>query len=493
MKVGKENEVLEFKRTTGELKEGIISMAAMLNKHGGGELYFGVNRDGRPLGLNVSDKTLRDVSQAVGNHLEPKVYPEVSEVYLDGKSCIQVTFSGDKAPYLAFGRPYVRVADEDRQMSAAELEKFILQKNAGRDSWDSELSGKTVDEVDEAALQEYLAKAREAGRIDFAYTDRATVLHKLDVARGLATTNAACAMFIGIPLVEVQMAVFATAKKLTFLDIKRAQGSVASLIEIAVQYVKEKMNWRVVLDGSIQRKEIPDAPVDAIREAITNSFCHRDFRNISQNNEVAIYSDRIEIYNPGRFPEGVTPEDYIAGKGPSVKRNPNLARLMYYSKDIESFGTGIQRIAEACAEAGVRVEFKDGKLGFTVIFYRPVIQAGNAEGQGIFAQNVTDNTHDVTYKITPKVIGNGAIRVTEKISDNVTGNDTNNVTLPGSLSDMETQVLKSIMANSSISRDELAAITSKSTRTVQRYLNSLKKKSLIRRVGSPKTGYWEFE
>jgi ATP-dependent DNA helicase RecG len=238
VKVGKENEILEFKKTTGELSEGVISMAAILNKHGGGELYFGVRSDGAPLGMDISEKTLRDVSQAVGNHLEPKVYPEINEVYIDGKSCIHVAFSGDKAPYLAFGRPYIRVADEDRQMSAAELEKFILQKNAGRDSWDSELSDKTIDDMDEEVLKEYLAKAREAGRIDFVYTDRETVLKKLDVMHGKAVTNAACAMFAGIPLVDVQMAVFATDKKLTFLDINRAQGSVASLIEIAVQYVR---------------------------------------------------------------------------------------------------------------------------------------------------------------------------------------------------------------------------------------------------------------
>jgi ATP-dependent DNA helicase RecG len=454
--VGKENETLEFKKTTGELNEGIISMAAILNKHGGGELYFGVRNDGTPLGLDISDKTLRDVSQAVGNHLEPRVYPEINEVYIDGKSCIQVAFSGGKAPYLAFGRPYIRVADEDRQMSAAELEKFILQKNSGRDSWDSELSDKTIDDVDGEVLKEYLAKAREAGRIDFAYTDRETVLKKLDVTNGKAVTNAACAMFVGIPLVAVQMAVFATDKKLTFLDINRAQGSVASLIEIAVQYVKEKMNWRVVLDGSVQRKEIPDAPVEAIREAVTNSFCHRDFRNLSQNNEVALYSDRIEIYNPGRFPEGVTPEDYIAGRGPSIKRNPNLARLMYYSKDIESFGTGIQRIAEACEEADVKVEFRNGKLGFSVIFYRPVNHTNTTGGQ-------LKGENDVSI--------NGSLNV--------------------SLNEVEQTLLALIKDKPGITWDEAARSISKSRRTVQRYFNGLKDKNSIRRVGSKKDGYWE--
>jgi len=62
MKIGKENEKLEFKKTTAELKEGIISMVAILNKHGSGELYFGVRNDGTPMGMDISEKTLRDIS-----------------------------------------------------------------------------------------------------------------------------------------------------------------------------------------------------------------------------------------------------------------------------------------------------------------------------------------------------------------------------------------------------------------------------------------------
>ena len=140
MKIGKETETLEFKKTTGELKEGVISMTAILNKHGGGDMYFGVHTDGTVLGQQIGEATLRDISQAVSNHLEPKVFPEISLVYLDFKSCIHVRFSGDDAPYYAYGRAYIRVADEDKQMSPAELEDYILRKNARRDTWDSVLS-----------------------------------------------------------------------------------------------------------------------------------------------------------------------------------------------------------------------------------------------------------------------------------------------------------------------------------------------------------------
>jgi ATP-dependent DNA helicase RecG len=134
MKVGKESEKLEFKKTTAELKEGIISITAILNKHGGGELYFGIRNDGAPLGQMVSEKTIRDISQAVSSHIEPKIYPKITEVVISDMQCVHVVFSGDDAPYFSYGRAYIRVADEDKVMSPAELETYILKKNSKRDS-----------------------------------------------------------------------------------------------------------------------------------------------------------------------------------------------------------------------------------------------------------------------------------------------------------------------------------------------------------------------
>jgi ATP-dependent DNA helicase RecG len=63
----KESETLELKRSTSELKEAVISVSAILNKHGKGEIYFGVRNDGTVVGQQVSEKTLRDISQAITN------------------------------------------------------------------------------------------------------------------------------------------------------------------------------------------------------------------------------------------------------------------------------------------------------------------------------------------------------------------------------------------------------------------------------------------
>jgi ATP-dependent DNA helicase RecG len=123
MKFACESEILENKRSAAELKkEAIISIVAIFNKHGSGDLYFGIRNDGLIVGQMVSVNTLREVSQAIANHIEPNVYPEVSEAVIDDKQCICVSFSGIDAPYFAYGRAYIRVADEDKQMSKAELE-----------------------------------------------------------------------------------------------------------------------------------------------------------------------------------------------------------------------------------------------------------------------------------------------------------------------------------------------------------------------------------
>ena len=69
-----------------------------------------------------------------------------------------------------------------------------------------------------------------------------------------------------------------------------------------------------------------------------------------QSNEIAVFKDRIEIYNPGSFPTGITPEIFIQGNSRPVRRNPLITRILYYSKDMESFATGLKRIYTVCKE-----------------------------------------------------------------------------------------------------------------------------------------------
>jgi len=142
----KESETLEFKKSTSELKEAVISIGAILNKHGKGELYFGIKNNGTVIGQDVGGKTLRDISKTISDYIEPKIYPKIKEEKIDNKNCVVVDFKGNNGPYYAYGRAYMRVADEDRLMSAKEVEKLILEKN--KDKFEVEKTvGKTVGKI----------------------------------------------------------------------------------------------------------------------------------------------------------------------------------------------------------------------------------------------------------------------------------------------------------------------------------------------------------
>ena len=366
-----ENEVIEFKKTTGELKEGIISIVSILNKHQSGKLYFGIKDNGEIIGQDVSSKTIREVSKAISENVEPKIYPIVNKIKLDDKECILVEFEGEDIPYLAFGRAYMRVGDEDRQLSMKEIRKIILKDENEIGKWESKVSDYIIDDIDEELLKEFIEKGRKAKRINFPYTNKEEILRKLSlVNKNNELLNAGYILFAKEAKLEMQMAIFATETKLTFLDIDQVFGNIFELIEVGEGYIRKNIKWPVNFkSGSMERVEIPEIPLEAIREALINSLIHRDFKN-PKSNEIAIYKDRIEIFNPGEFPEGYKPEDFIEGKEGSMPRNPLIAITLYLSKDIEKWGSGFKRITDECKAENVKVEFKIKKSGFTVIFYR---------------------------------------------------------------------------------------------------------------------------
>ena len=449
-----ENEVIEFKKTTGELKEGIISIVSILNKHQGGKLYFGIKDDGEIIGQDVSSKTIREVSKAISENIEPKIYPNVNKIKLEEKECILVEFVGDDIPYLAFGRAYMRVGDEDRQLSMKEIRKIILKEENDFAKWENKVSNYTIDDIDEELLKKFIEKGRRAKRINFPYTNIKEILKKLAlVNKNNELLNAGYILFAKEARLEMQMAIFATETKMTFLDIDQVFGNVFELIEIGESYIRKNIKWPVNFkSGSIERVEIPEIPLEAIREAIINSLIHRDFKN-PKSNEVAIYRDRVEIFNPGEFPEGFRPEDFIEGQG-SIPRNPLIANTLYLSKDIEKWGSGFRRITEACKKSNTKVEFEIKKNGFKVIFYR--------------------KSDEELIELT------GESNINSDIG-----------TVSGTQNGTEKAILNLLAQKPDVTQKELADKLNISVRTVKRIIQQLKDEEKIKRVGSDRKGYWK--
>ncbi len=133
-----------------------------------------------------------------------------------------------------------------------------------------------------------------------------------------------------------------------FLDRLDCSGAIWEQIEQAEDFIRKNIRLFGFRTGfSFGRIDKMEYPMKAIREGVINALIHRNYYEPADT-RVMIFDDRIEIVNPGSFPEGVTPE-----KPRHIPVNPALCQLMYDVGFIEKYGTGIYMIKELCEEYGI--------------------------------------------------------------------------------------------------------------------------------------------
>ncbi len=222
-----ESETLELKKSTSELKEGIISIVSILNKHKKGTLYFGIKDNGEILGQEVTNQTIRNVTKTISENIEPKIYPSVSKITIENRDCIIVEFEGTDVPYFAYGRAYMRVGDEDRQLSQKAIKNLILKEEEHNNRWEEKPSDITLKDIDEETLKTFVKKGKEKGRIPYEYTNKKEVLTRLGLIDKYGSIkNAGYVLFGKSPKIKLRVAIFATEEKTTFLDMQEFSGNI---------------------------------------------------------------------------------------------------------------------------------------------------------------------------------------------------------------------------------------------------------------------------
>jgi len=439
----KENETIEFKKSLGELKEGLISIAAMLNKHGTGELWFGIRNNGRAVGLQAGEKTLRDLSQSIGAHIEPKIFPRVTIENVEGKTCIRVAFSGKDAPYFANGRAYMRVADEDRQLTARELENLIIAKNRDLHRWDSEICSATISDLDENKLRRFVERA------GLKWDSPLNVLEKLDLIKEGRLVNAAPLFFAQSPPMQLRCAVFGGTTSAIIIDRHDFDGDILELIEEAQKYILKNIHIGMRLNG-LYREDVPEIPVEAMREAIINAFCHRDYRD-PDFVHMAVFRDRVEIRNPGGLFGGLTIEDILKGNI-SKRRNPLVAELLRRIHMVEAWGRGMPLILKNAPD----VKFREVAQIFIASFDRPSFKEADDHAS-------PETEGKTTGKTTGKAKGKAEA------------------------------LLNFLTTHPSATIPEMAAEVNLTENGVNYHLRKLKETKRLKRIGGRKEGHWQVD
>ena len=449
-----ESETLELKKTTSEIKEAIISIAAILNKHQHGELFFGIKNNGIVAGQNVTEKTIRDVSKSIADHIEPKIYPHINRIEIDGKTCIKVRFKGNDIPYFAYGRAYIRVADEDRQLSAKELEKLILGKNKDKLRWDTEICKEAkITDISATKVRSFLKGA------GLKYDTVSNALEKLKLISDGKFLNTAVILFakkpqVFFPNARLRCAVFGTTDTSFTIDMQDFEGDLFYLIEKAEGYILKNIHIGMKLEG-LRRVDVPEIDKAAFREAIINAFCHRDYREFDSVN-IAVFKNRVEIRSPGLLYGGLTIET-IRTKMVSERRNELIAEMLHRVHFIEKWGRGIKLILSKEPDT----EFSEVGTKFITTFKR---------------KSYYEDKTGVERSV--KKVGEGlekglADRLVERLAES------------------QKIILKLIKENPYISKKELSKTIGISTTAIDKNITRLKKKGLLKRIGPDKGGYWE--
>ena len=357
-----ESETLEFKRSTGERKDGTQSICAMLN-HRGGRVLFGVEPNGRVLGQQVSDRTVEEVVQEIKD-IDPPVYPRVERVpVIADREVIVVTITqGQARPYAYRGRAFKRVGNTSLLLSRDEYNQMLLDRLHGEQRWENRVAdGWTVADLDAAEVTRTIDEAIRRGRADDPGTrDPTSLLRGFGLLRGDDLLRAAVVLFgrrerieAELPQCLLRVARFRGTDKTEFVDNRQFHGNAFSLLIRAERFLRDNLPiaGRVV-PNLFERQDDPLYPPTALREALANAICHRDYSIGGGSVAIGIYADRLEITSSGTLHFGLTTAALLQPHE-SLPWNPLLARTFYRRGIIESWGRGTLKIAELTEQAGL--------------------------------------------------------------------------------------------------------------------------------------------
>lgn len=284
---------------------------------------------------------------------------------------------------------YIRVGDGDRRLTTYEVDRLLEERRQpvhDRAVVDEATPADLLDDV----LDAIVARQRSLHPRIFGTLSRDDSLRALNIiatgADGRPHPTLAGLLIAGnypqrwFPRLTVTVAYYPGTRKTSgnavkYLDSRSMAGPIPEILEDALAWVSRNMRVGGVLDGRARRRDAPEYPIDAVREALCNAIMHRDYSPMGQGAQIQVnmYGNRLEIISPGGLYGPVT-VDSLGEPGVSATRNRTLAALMETApfRDgyvAENRGTGYQLITTLLQSGGNgRPEVSDTLSAFSITF-----------------------------------------------------------------------------------------------------------------------------
>ncbi len=276
-----EGESLEFKRSTGELKEAMQTLCAFLNGKGG-TVLFGIRPDGNPEGQEVSDKTLRDIAQAA-DRFEPPSHLSINRIKIrEGRDIIEVTVEEgqDLRPFLYEGHAYERVGSTTRRMPQVKYERMLVERGHARRRWENlPAEGLAIKDLDRKEILRTRELAIQQNRIS-PDTNRnlGEILDRLGLRIGGMLTHAALILYGKRFLPEYTQCLIKMGRfrgtEITgeIVDNRQENMNAFAMVREGMAFLERTMPLGARFPtGQIFREDRFPVPLDALREILLNA------------------------------------------------------------------------------------------------------------------------------------------------------------------------------------------------------------------------------
>lgn len=454
-----ENQNIEYKESWRD--EYLKWVCGFANAQGG-KLYIGIDDRGNVCGVENAHRLSEDIPNKIVALLG--VVADVNILNQEGKYYIEIEVSPSNVPISYKGKYYYRSGSTMQELNGVALQNFIIKK-MGR-SWDDMVHERaTVDDLDRDAIDFFLRKGIQAGRIDPSEANASTMtvlqnLHLVDDEGHLK--NAALLLFCKKPGryftgTEFKIGRF-HSDIADLLSQEMIECSIIQMADRVVRMLKDKFLTMPIHYEGLQRIETLEVPEDALREILYNAICHKDY--FGPQIQMRVWDHHVEIWNDGELPAAITPEN-IEKVHASYPRNKNLAFAFYKAGFIESWGRGWQKICNGFTAAGLpKPTIESAQGGVLVTFQRNNVNLSNQTP--IDAQNVAVNVAEELTERQRIIIK----LIKKNIADNVAQN---------------------VAVNTKYLSEKLNV----NRKTIQRDMAYLQERKLIQWIGPDKGGHWE--
>lgn len=362
-----ESESVEFKTSFND--EALETIGAFANANGG-SLLIGVNDSGNIVGLQLGKKTIEDFANRIQTATDPRIQPSIEIASLNNSHVVIINVSSNSnIPISVRGKYYKRVGKTNQRMSHNEIMKKML--DSARNTWDGYAEeGANLADLSEQLIEDFKAKLKENGFKGDLNISIPALLSKFEYLNEGLLSRASILLFTESPTKYYPSAYAKIGRfrtPTTIVADREIRGSLLEQLDSIMTWFSEHLSTEYVITGKPVRDVIWEYPIPAIREATINLLLHRDYLN-GTHSQIRLFDDRLEFWNSGNLPEGLSPEDLLTIHN-SYPRNKNIANAFFLMGLVEKWGSGTLRISRELKAAGLPPpEFVSNHSGFKVIF-----------------------------------------------------------------------------------------------------------------------------